>query len=167
MGFAAAWAPVAHAGPARALVAGLKFRGALAAADLMAAQIAAGAPDGLLAGAALVPVPSHSSRRRSRGFDPAGQLARALARRTGLPLVRCLHRRGSAAPQLGAPRALRRRPGRVEVTTRGRVPARAALIDDVHTTGATLDACARALRAAGAGEVVALTYARALRGAAG
>jgi predicted amidophosphoribosyltransferase len=46
------------------------------------------------------------------------------------------------------------------------VPRRAVLVDDVHTTGATFDACARVLRAAGSEQVVALAYARALRGGA-
>ncbi len=59
--FSRAWAPVAHAGPARELVAALKFRGALRVADAMAAQIAARAPRGLLDGV-LVPVPSHRAR---------------------------------------------------------------------------------------------------------
>ena len=45
----------------------------------------------------------------------------------------------------------------------GRAPPRALLVDDVHTTGATLDACARALLEASAGEVVAITYTRTLR----
>jgi predicted amidophosphoribosyltransferase len=169
--FRAAWAPVAHAGSARALVAALKFRGALAVADVMAAQIAAGlagaglAPpaDEPLAGMVLVPVPAHPARRRARGFDPAERLARALARRTGRPKRAALRRRGPPARQLGAPRAVRRQPGRLEIAARGRPPPRVALIDDVHTTGATLDACARALRAAGTEEVIALTYARALR----
>jgi len=178
--FAAAWSPVAHAGPARALVAALKFRGALEAADLMAAQIAAGLPAGLVGkgpawragegrarardeGWAWVPVPSHPRRRRARGFDPADQLATALARRTGLPVRRCLRRGGAATPQLGASRAVRRRSGRVAIVARGRIPLQAALVDDVHTTGATLEAAARVLLAAGAGEVVAVTYARTLR----
>ena len=65
-----AWAPVAYEGPARALVHALKFRGALRLADLMAAQIAAGAPPELLAApVALVPVPTHPARVRRRGFD--------------------------------------------------------------------------------------------------
>jgi predicted amidophosphoribosyltransferase len=153
---------VTHAGSARALVAALKFRGVLAVADVMAAQVAAGAPDAALVGTALVPVPAHPARLRARGFDPAERLARALARRTGRPLAQPLRRRGAPARQLGAPRAVRRRAGRLEIAARGRVPERVALIDDVHTTGATLDVCARALRAAGAEEVTALTYARAL-----
>jgi predicted amidophosphoribosyltransferase len=163
--FTAAWSPVAHAGPARALVTALKFRRALEAADLMAAQVAAGLPVGLRGdgdGAAWVPVPSHPRRRRARGFDPADQLATALARRTGIPLRRCLRRGGAATPQLGASRAVRRRSGRVAIVARDRLPARAVLVDDVHTTGATLDAAARALLAAGAVEVVAVTYARTL-----
>jgi predicted amidophosphoribosyltransferase len=129
----------------------------------MAAQIVAGAPAGLLDGAALVPVPSHPSQRRARGFDPAEQLARALVRRTRLALSPCLRRSGAAARQLGASRAVRRRPGRVAIVVRGRAPARAVLVDDVHTTGATLHAAARALRVAGSGEVVTVTYARTLR----
>nr|MDQ6915258.1 hypothetical protein [Actinomycetota bacterium] len=52
---------------------------------------------------------------------------------------------------------------RLEFLARGPAPPHVALIDDVHTTGATLDACARALRAAGTKDVTALTYARALR----
>jgi predicted amidophosphoribosyltransferase len=165
--FATAWAPLAHAGPARELVAALKFRGALRVADTMAAQIAAGAPPQLLdAERVLVPVPSTAARRLLRGFDHAECLARALARRTGLPLRRCVRRAGvlqAGARQLGADRAARLQAGRIAVRTTGAVPARATLIDDVHTTGATLNACAIALRKAGCCDVVALTYSRALR----
>jgi predicted amidophosphoribosyltransferase len=159
--FAEAWSVAAYDGTARALVRALKFGGALSAADAMAAQIAANAPAALLAGT-LVPVPGDPGRRRRRGFDHAERLARALAARTGLELSRCLVRRGPSAAQLGAGRATRLRAGRIDVTVLGEPPARVVLLDDVHTTGATLDACARALRAAGARSVNAVTYARTL-----
>jgi predicted amidophosphoribosyltransferase len=111
---------------------------------------------------ALVPVPPHPVRHRRRGFDPAAELAAALAERTGLPLAPILRRRDRAPRQVGLGRAQRRRAGRLVIEVTRGPPARALLIDDVHTTGATLDACARVLVAAGCGEVVAVTYARAL-----
>jgi predicted amidophosphoribosyltransferase len=160
--FTRAWAPLAHDGPARELVRALKFRGGLAAVDVMAAHIAANAPPRLLRGATLVPVPAHRARRRERGFDQAERIAGALARRTGLPVSGCLERGGAAGRQVGASRARRWARGRLDVRCRGPAPAVALLVDDVHTTGATLDACARALRAGGARRVAAVTYTRAL-----
>jgi ComF family protein len=157
------WAPVVFEGPARALVHALKFRAALGVADVMAAQIVAGAPPGLLAPpATLVPVPTHTTRRRARGFDHADHLARALAVRTGLDIARCLVRSGAPTRQAGASRAARRAEGRIEVEVRGDPPASVVLVDDVHTTGATLEACGRAVRRAGAYTVCAVAYARAL-----
>jgi ComF family protein len=158
-----AWAPLAYEGPARALVGALKFRGALVVADAMAAQIAAGAPGGLLTpGEVLVPVPTHPRRARRRGFDQGRRLAIALGRRTGLPVAPCLVRRGAASRQLGASRRERLQAGRIDLAVQGPPPARAVLVDDVHTTGATLAACALALRGAGSTEVWAVTYARAI-----
>jgi predicted amidophosphoribosyltransferase len=162
-GPALAWAPLAYEGPARALVRALKFRGALGVAGLMAAQIAANAPRELLDGAVLVPVPAPAVRRRARGFDHARLLADALGARTGRPVAACLRRAGAGSRQLGARRAQRLAAGRVAVVARGPVPRVAALVDDVETTGATLAACAAALRAAGAARVVSVTYARTLR----
>jgi predicted amidophosphoribosyltransferase len=162
--FAGAWAPLAYEGSARALVAALKFRGALAVAALMGAQLAAHLPAALRGSPApeLVPVPPHPVRRRRRGFDPAGELAAALAARSGLQVAPILRRRDSAPRQVGLGRAQRRHAGRLAIAAERAPPARVLLVDDVHTTGATLDACARALVGAGCGEVVAVTYARAL-----
>jgi predicted amidophosphoribosyltransferase len=161
--FERAWAPLAHEGPARALVAALKFRAALPVAELMAAQIAASVPRELLAGAALVPVPLHPARRRTRGFDQAARIAAALSARTGRPLVVCLRRDGAPTRQLGAGRAERHAAaGRLALHARAPVPPRVLLVDDVHTTGATFEACARALREAGALHVAAVAYARTL-----
>ena len=162
-GPALTWAPLAHEGPARALVHALKVRGALVVADVMAAQIAANAPPGLLDAATLVPVPAPVARRRARGFDHAARVAAALGERTSRPVAACLRRAGPGPRQLGARRAQRLAAGRVAVVARGAVPPVVALVDDVETTGATLAACAAALRAAGARRVVAVTYARARR----
>jgi len=159
---AGAWAPVAFDGPARALVHALKFGGRTAAAGLMAAQIAANAPPGLLAGT-LVPVPAHPARSRARGFDQGRLVARRLGRRTGRPVRDLLARRpGGRGPQVGAGR--RERLGRdLGIVARGRPGAgRLVLVDDVVTTGATIAACRSALLAAGAEEVAAVAYARTL-----
>jgi ComF family protein len=162
-GWDEAWAPFAHEGPARDLVVALKFRGLLAAADLLAAPLAAG-PRGrrLLQGATIVAVPADPRRERRRGFDHAALIARALARRSGRPVGACLQR-PSAPRQLGAGRAARiARASRMAPTVRKTAPARVVLVDDVHTTGATLDACARALRQGGAETVHVMTATRAL-----
>jgi ComF family protein len=157
------WAPVAYEGPARALVHGLKFRGAPGLAGPLAAQIVANAPRGLLdARAALVPVPLHPRRARARGFNQAERLAAAVASRTGMPVVDCLRRGGPArARQMGRSRSQRLAgvDGALGVRSGVRLPARVILVDDVVTTGATLAACATALRVAGAGEVAAIAYA--------
>jgi predicted amidophosphoribosyltransferase len=109
----------------------------------------------------IVPVPTVAGRRRQRGFDPGGVLAAALARRLDRPLVACLERRDRAGRQVGAGRRARRAPGRLAFVARD-PPRRVLLVDDVHTTGATLDAAARALAAEGTLVVAALSYARTL-----
>lgn len=156
------WAPLAYAGAARALVGALKYRGAIPLVDTMAAQIAATAPEGLLAGAALVPVPLHPARRRSRGFNQAERLAAALADRTRAPMADCLERTAGGRSQVGRGRSERIGAiGGAIVLRRGvRPPPRALVVDDVVTTGATMAACAAALLSAGSRHVDGLAYAR-------
>jgi len=112
----------------------------------------------------VAPVPLHRDRLRERGYNQAEVIARPLARRLGLPLLpRLLVRARPRPPQLVLSRRERWNSVRGAYVTHAdaRVDkARILLVDDVFTTGATLDACARALRKAGAAEVMGLTVAR-------
>ena len=112
----------------------------------------------------LVPVPLHPERLRWRGFNHALLLARPLGRRWRLPVEpRVLRRWRDTPPQVGLPESQRRRnvAGAFRVRRPDRICGRRVLlVDDVLTTGATLDACARALRDAGAERVDALALAQ-------
>jgi predicted amidophosphoribosyltransferase len=165
LAFARAWSPFAYEGVCRRVVGALKSRGAVSVAGYMGWEISRRSPGDLLRGA-LIPVPVHPRRRRVHGFNPALEISRGLGRATELPIRDVLVRVGRSPPQVGLERRDRLANARlsVEMHSRKGAPARAVLVDDVYTTGATLDACARALRSAGAREVVALTFARAVRG---
>jgi predicted amidophosphoribosyltransferase len=101
--------------------------------------------------------PTSETHRRQRGYDQARLLARAVARRLNRP-CRPLLTRQPGPPQTGRARA-DRVTGPVFVT-RGRVDRRVLVVDDVVTTGGTVVASARALRHAGARDVIALAAAR-------
>lgn len=108
-------------------------------------------------------VPAHGERRRARGHHPAQRLAEALAASWSLPLEPLLERRGSGRRQRGLALADRRRNAAGAFRAAAAVPRHLCLVDDVFTTGATANACASALRKAGARRVEVVTLARAVR----
>ena len=112
---------------------------------------------------ALVPVPLHPRKQRERGFNQADEIALFLARRIRLPRMACLRRIHESPTQTRLTRAqrLKNPQGAFEVKSRFDIKKkRLLLLDDVFTTGATADACARALKKAGAAYVAVLTIAR-------
>jgi ComF family protein len=166
-----------YEGSLRRIIHAFKYdRRRVLAAPLADLMRAAGGP--VLAGAdAVVPVPLHPWRALQRGFNQADDLARAL----GLPVWRALMRTRHGPPQAGLPASRRHANVRAAYALRGPVPlpmrgpewldAVAArrlrncvvvLVDDVMTTGATLEACGRVLAQAGVRSVRALTVARAV-----
>ena len=128
-------------------------------ADLLADRLAVDGPAGEL----VAWVPLHPRRLRERGYNQSELLAGELARRFGLPSGpgRLLRTRDTLA-QVGLDRRRRLLNVAGAFTWQGQDLGRRSviLVDDVATTGATLEACAQALRAAGAGVVTGLTVAR-------
>lgn len=163
-GLVACHALLRYEGAGRELVARLKYRNARAGvawlagamAELVGAELVGAEPP-----AVVTWTPTSAARRRERGFDQSRLLALAVARRLGRP-VRPLLRRRPGPAQTGRSRADRRRgpplaPDRRLVRA---PPATVLLVDDVVTTGASLTAAARVLRAAGVGQVTGLVAAR-------
>lgn len=139
-----------------------KFHGDLAAGRLLA-QWMLDACAGRPRPGALVPVPLHRARLRSRGYDQALELARPLARGLAVPLCAdLLVRRRATAPQseLSAPQRRRNVRAAFAVRRDQSLPAHVVLVDDVMTTGATLHAAASVLRRAGVQRVEAWVCAR-------
>jgi ComF family protein len=160
-----------YEGALRAIVHAFKYRGCRYLATPLGRRVREGAADLLDGADAVVPVPLHPWRAFRRGFNQSDDLARQLGRPVWRPLVRV--RLGP--PQAGVPAARRHANvrGAFRTTPIGpllalghgwtrRLAGRSVvLVDDVMTTGATLDACARVLRAAGVSDVRAVTVARA------
>ena len=110
----------------------------------------------------VVPVPLFGRRQRLRGYNQSALLARELARLGGPAVAGAAWLAAATAPQARSVDAMppSQRGGRLRRPRRRVDGRRVLLIDDVMTTGATLDACAQALRQAGAASVWALTFAR-------
>jgi ComF family protein len=160
----------AYEGTLRTIIHVLKYDRRRSIAPRLAALMRRFGADVLSGSDCAVPVPLHWRRRRSRGFNQAADLAAHL----GLPVCHVLRRRRWTRPQIDLPASRRHRNVKGAFAIAGRrwpwrSPDEAlrtvrdrcvVLVDDVSTTGATLEACARVLKAAGAREIRALTVAR-------
>ncbi len=156
-----------YEGTLRDILHAFKYDGRRALARPLGVMMRTAGADLLRDAHCVVPVPLHSWRRLRRGFNQAGELAVHL----GVPVVHALWRTRATAPQTGLHAAARRRNVRdafgvsplLSHGARERWLANriVVLVDDVRTTGATLNACAAVLDEAGAREVRALTVARA------
>ena len=150
----------AYDGALRAIVHALKYDGRRSLAKPLASLMRQRGADVLDGAACVIPVPLHPSRKRQRGFNQAKDLSRQL----GLPVVSALRRVRATATQTSLPAAQRHRNMRdafaLTAGARGLAGAMVVLVDDVSTTGATLESCARVLKEAGVAEVRALTAAR-------
>jgi ComF family protein len=150
-----------YEGALRAIVHALKYDGRPTIARHLAARMRLAGAEVLADADVAVAVPLHRSRERARGFNQAREIARHL----GLPIADALTRTRRTPSQADLPAARRHAnvrgafEWRRSADVRGRV---VVLVDDVSTTGATLNACAGPLLDAGATEVRALTAARAV-----
>jgi ComF family protein len=161
---AAVRAPCAYAGPVRAAIHRLKYQGERHLAAPLATLLADCLAARPLAVDALVPVPLDAARGRHRGYNQAALLAAPVAEALAVPTTPdALQRTRATRPQVGLSARERRAnvrgaftcPTPTAVTGR-----RLLLVDDVMTTGATLEACALALTSAGAERVWGLVVAR-------
>jgi predicted amidophosphoribosyltransferase len=161
LAFTRARAAIAYDERARAFVREWKERGrrrlARQAADLIAEVVPRPAAE------VLAFVPGDPKRARLRGDVPPRGLACELGARWELPVVEILRRARELPPQRGLTLAERRRNARGTVAAAGEAPRSVVLVDDVYTSGATANACASALRRAGARRVEVVTLARAVR----
>jgi ComF family protein len=150
-----------YEGSLRAIVHALKYGGRSTLARPLAARLRVAGEDVLAGADIVVPVPLHGSRQRQRGFNQAAEIARHLA----VPVQRALRRTRPTPAQADLPAARRHANvrGAFALARGARVAGSiVVLVDDVSTTGATLNACAKVLLTAGAREVRALIVARAV-----
>ncbi|HZM97544.1 MAG TPA: ComF family protein [Vicinamibacterales bacterium] len=154
-----------YEGALRDIIHAFKYDGRRTLAVRLGATMRAAGSDILSTASCVVPVPLHPWRRLTRGFNQSADLAAQLDR----PIVHALWRTRATTPQTGLTASGRQRNVRDAFSMSPLISRRVrrtmlagqivVLVDDVRTTGATLDACARVLKEAGAREVRAITIA--------
>jgi ComF family protein len=157
------YAALMYTFPVDQMIPNLKYRGRLAVAPVLGECLArvvetAPRPDRLIA------MPLHARRIRERGFNHASEIAREAGRRLGLPLdTDCCQRVRDTPPQMGLKHEARCRNIRGAFHCSADLKGlRIAIVDDVMTTGASLDELAKTLKLAGAADVANWVVARAL-----
>jgi ComF family protein len=155
-------APFVYGPPLDHYLHALKYRGSRALGRAFGTLLAPALRAQADAIDALVPVPLHRARLRERGYNQALEIARALSRELGLPLLERSIARSAATPRQTGRGARERLAGMTQAFEIRRVldGLTLAIVDDVVTTGATVNALAAALRAAGARACVAFAVAR-------
>jgi ComF family protein len=159
----AAWVPFRYEWPLAQLESRFKFGGDLAAGRTLSLLWTA-APAAIELPEAIVAVPLHRARLRTRGYNQALELAKPLAKHFRLPLLRDALRRiraTKAQTDLDATQRRHNVRGAFAVQFDREVPGHVAVLDDVFTTGATVAECARALKRAGVARVDVWAVARA------
>lgn len=157
-----AWVSVAYETVAKDLLHHFKFERAAGAAGLIADNMGSTIP-ALPDDITVVHVPTATTRRRQRGYDQAELLAKQLARSRNLQHITLLRRSGQSR-QVGATRKKREEQleDSISVIKQSRLPKSVLLVDDIVTTGATIEAAARALKKAGVKKVYVAAFAQKL-----
>jgi predicted amidophosphoribosyltransferase len=166
-----AHAAVTHAGPARSLVHAIKYRGGAALAGWIAQALAARVPAAVWDEAVIVPVPAHPANVARRGYDQTALVAERLCRTIGTPVWLALARSSASRSQSRSGPAQRRALPAAAFTLASRVvrgntkppqfPTNVVVLDDVCTSGVTLELCASKLSGSFHGEIRAVTITRA------
>ena len=155
--------PYLMEGPVREAIHAFKYRNTFAARGELAELLAAHLIAHPLPAEVIAPVPLHSRRLRERGYNQAALLARGLGKLAGLPVDESLVIRVEDTPQQARTASRQARRDNVSGSFRSAADARGVsviLLDDVVTTGATMSACAEALKVGGASRVWGLALAR-------
>lgn len=152
-----------YQGPAMTIVHAFKYRGRRKAAEIAGTQMALALPRfpelGCFDG--LVPMPLHPERERERGYNQARILAAEISDATGIPLMEPLSRRRDTKPQWRLSRKERRKNISGVFSVKNPCPGKnLIIIDDVCTSSASLEECAKVLREAGAARVCGYVFAR-------